>query len=278
MGLNSNIKIINSTTCHCCSLNVFKSIIKNKSIRLCDMRNSNDPMEVIAAGKYIINLIDDEYKKTNNKKYLLLKETFKECIPEFNPYVASFTNMVNKTIFKRYAEDGQGIGINFHSSYFGIGIYIVNDHKEIYYVPVVYDPYDSSHYALEVINYYIKEQITIEEATLELLKISCMYKTKEWKDEKEIRIFYVPSEKKLLGEKHFFEKGNKERSYYNLEFNKFETETIIENIILGPNFQKDKVQCIKEFLKKNKFEYVNVYSYEEAYRESLKKKIILGFS
>lgn len=51
MGLNSNIKIINSTTCHCCSLNVFKSIIKNKSIRLCDMRNSNDPMEVIAAGK-----------------------------------------------------------------------------------------------------------------------------------------------------------------------------------------------------------------------------------
>ncbi|MBS2905049.1 hypothetical protein KFV96_28455, partial [Klebsiella pneumoniae] len=63
-----------------------------------------------------------------------------------------------------------------------------------------------------------------------------------------------------------------------LEFNKFETEKIIENIILGPNFQKEKVQCIKEFLKKNKFEYVNVYSYEEAYRETLKKKIILGFS
>ena len=101
---------------------------------------------------------------------------------------------------------------------------------------------------------------------------------RKMKDEKEIRIFYVPSEKKLLGEKHFFEKGNKERSYYNLEFNKFETEKIIENIILGPNFQKEKVQCIKEFLKKNKFEYVNVYSYEEAYRETLKKKIILGFS
>ena len=41
MGLNSNKKMINSTTCHCCSLDVFESIIKNKSIRLCDMRNSN---------------------------------------------------------------------------------------------------------------------------------------------------------------------------------------------------------------------------------------------
>ena len=277
MGLNSNIKMINSTTCHCCSLDVFESILKNKAIRLCDMRNSNDPKEVIAAGEYIMRLIECEYKKTGNKKYIMLKENFKKYLPEFNPYVASFTNILNKTIFNRYADDGQGIGINFHSSDFGIGIYIVNDNKDIYYVPVVYDPKDSRKYALEIIKYYIQGDITIQEASLELLKISCMYKTKEWKDEKEIRIFYIPSEKKLLGEKNYFEKHNKKRSYYNLTFEKFEVDNIIENIILGPNFDEEKIKYIKQVLKENKFQNVNVYSYEEAYKESLKKKIILGY-
>ena len=277
MGLNSNKKMINSTTCHCCSLDVFESIIKNKSIRLCDMRNGNDSEEVIAAGEYILNLIDNEYKNTNNIKYLKLKEELRKSINQFNPYVASFTNIVNNTIFQRYAEDGQGIGINFHSSNFGIGMYIVNDHKDIYYVPVVYDPHDSSEYALKVMNYYLHESLDIEEAVLELLKISCMYKTREWKEEKEIRIFYIPSENNLLGEKHYFEKNNKKRSYYNLGFEEFDTENIIENIILGPNFQHNNVTYVKKILKENDFGYVNVYSYDEAYRECVKKKNILGY-
>ena len=277
MGLNSNMQIINSTTCHCCSLEVFESIIKNKSIRLCDMRNSNDPKEVIAASKYILELIDYEYSKTGNKKYIILKENFKEHLPEFNPYVASFTNMVNKTIFKRYAEDGQGIGINFHSSKFGIGIYIVNDHKDIYYMPVVYDTHDSRKYALEVIKYYLCGDLSIDGAVLELLKISCMYKTREWKDEKEIRIFYIPSGNNLLGEKHYFEKHNKKRSYYNLAFEKFDAKNIIENIILGPNFNENNEAYIRKLLEENDFGYVNVYSYDEAYKECVKKKDILGY-
>lgn len=106
MGLNSNIKIINSTTCHCCSLNVFKSIIKNKSIRLCDMRNSNDPMEVIAAGKYIINLIDDEYKKTNNKKYLLLKRRLKSVYQS----LIHTLHLLLIWLIKQYLKDMQKMG------------------------------------------------------------------------------------------------------------------------------------------------------------------------
>ncbi len=277
MGLNSNIKMLNSTTCHCCSLDVFESIIKDKSIRLCDMRNSNDPKEVIAAGEYILSLIEYEYKNTKNEKYLKLEEEFRKSLPEFNPYVASFTNIVNKTIFKRYAEDGQGIGINFHSSNFGIGIYLVNDHKDIYYIPVVYDPHDSSGYALEVIKYYLCGDLVVDEAVLELLKISCMYKTREWKEEKEIRIFYIPSENKLLGEKHYFEKHNKKRSYYNLAFEQFDSQNIIENIILGPNFNENNVVYVKELLKENALSYVNVYSYDEAYKECVNKKNILGY-
>ena len=277
MGLNSNIRIINSTTCHCCSFDVFESIIESKSIRLCDMKNSNDPKEVTAAGEYILSLIEFEYKKTENEKYMFLKENFKKHLPEFNPYVASFTNMVDRIIFERYAEDGEGIGINFHSSDFGIGVYIVNDHKDIYYVPVIYDPQDSREYAVKVIEYYINGYISIEEVTLELLKISCMYKTKEWKEEKEIRIFYIPSEKKLLGKKHYFNKHNKIRSYYNLTFDKFDANNIIENIILGPNFNKEKITYINKILRNNELEYVKVYSYEEAYKESLEKKNVLGY-
>lgn len=277
MGLNSNIRIINSTTCHCCSFDVFESIIKNKSIRLCDMKNSNDPKEVIAAGEYILSLIESGYIKTRNKKYMFLKENLKKNLPEFNPYVASFTNIIDRIIFERYADDGEGIGINFHSSDFGIGVYLVNDHKDIYYVPVIYDPKDSRQYAVKVIEYYINGYMSIEKATLELLKISCMYKTKEWKEEKEIRIFYIPSEKKILGEKYYFKKHNKMRSYYNLNFEKFDNNNIIENIILGPNFCKEKITYINKILKENKFGYVKVFSYEEAYKESLKKKNVLGY-
>ncbi|MDO5516706.1 MAG: DUF2971 domain-containing protein [Clostridium sp.] len=277
MGLNSNIKMINSTTCHCCSFNVFKSIIKDRAIRLCDMRNSNDPKEVIAASEYILSLIDKEYIETKNKKYLYLKENFKRELPSFNPYVVSFTNLVNDTIFMRYAENGEGVGINFHSSKFGIGIYLVNDHKDIYYVPIFYDPEDSKGFAMEVINAYLEEKIQIQKATLELLKISCMYKTREWKDEKEIRIYYIPSEKKLLGEKCYFEKQGKKRSYYNLTFDKFDKENIVEDVILGPNFNMNDIPKVKELLDENGFGYVSVYSYEKAYKESLEKVKELGY-
>lgn len=277
MGLNSNIKMINSTTCHCCSFDVFKSIIKDRAIRLCDMWNSNDPKEVIAASEYILSLIEEEYEKTNNKKYLLLREIFKTELPEFNPYVVSFTNLVNETIFARYAKNGEGVGINFHSSKFGIGIYLVNDHKDIYYVPVFYNPEDSKEFTMTIINAYIEEKIEIDEAALELLKISCMYKTPEWKDEKEIRIYYVPSEKKLLGDRLYFEKDGQKRSYYNLTFDKFDKENIVEDIILGPNFNMDNIPEVNALLNENGFGYVNVYSYEKAYEESLNKVKELGY-
>lgn len=277
MGLNSNIKMINSTTCHCCSFDVFKSIIKDRAIRLCDMRNSNDPKEVIAASEYILSLIDQEYTKTKNEKYLHLKDSFKKERPGFNPYVVSFTNLVNDTIFMRYAKNGEGVGINFHSSKFGIGIYLVNDHKDIYYVPVFYEPEGSKEFAMEVINAYLEGKIQKQEATLELLKISCMYKTREWKDEKEIRIYYIPSHKKLLGEKCYFEKHGKKRSYYNLTFDKFDKENIVEDIILGPNFNMDNIPEVNALLNENGFGYVNVYSYERAYEESINKVKELGY-
>lgn len=277
MGLNSNIKMINSTACHCCSFDVFKSIIKDKAIRLCDMRNTNDPNEVIAASEYILKLIDEEYLKCSDKKYAILKEKFIKDLKSFNPYVVSFTNIINKEIFNRYAKNGEGIGINFHSSNFGIGIYLENDHKDIYYVPVFYEPKGCKKFALNIINAYLNEIIDLNESTLELMKISCMYKTKEWKDEKEIRIYYVPSNKKLLGEKYYFEKDGKKRSYYKLSFDKFDKENIVESIILGPNFNTKNIKSVKDILTINNFTDVNIYSYESAYKESLNKFKNLGY-
>lgn len=68
------------------------------------------PKKSLAASEYILSLIEEEYEKTNYKKYLLLREIFKTELPEFNPYVVSFTNLVNETIFARYAKNGEGVG------------------------------------------------------------------------------------------------------------------------------------------------------------------------
>ena len=281
---------------HYCSLETFISIISNKCIRLSDLSKSNDYME----RKWIISIIEEALDKSlkdegiiidlrekywyedginNHIEYLLSMLKYK--VME-SSYIACFSRKGDLlSQWKAYGDDGKGVSIGFDSKL----LRKVNSNKnDIYIEDILYDKdeqiedirlsvNDAVTYMKNLFHddavrvgddfnkYFIEEFDAFCEVICDELEISsCYMKNPAFKEEDEVRIFYVPlisSEDNHLAIQeelsktrrfnnyvlkpiNFHARNDQIIGYADLSFEKLVQKNIISEVIIGPSSRVNK--------------------------------------
>ena len=112
---------------HYCSLEVFKSIIENECLWLCDVQKSNDSQERIHFEKIMLKQIELYIESDKEKHYLdivqilqSIKDAILSPLSSRKPiYSCSFSyNGDQLSQWRGYADDGYGVAIGFDSTVF----------------------------------------------------------------------------------------------------------------------------------------------------------------
>lgn len=219
---------------HYCSCETLMSILSNKTIRMSNIRKSNDFNEIVA----FLNIFRSALKTACNK---FLKEN-----PDTHPFVEFYENMnfdnvasaiLNDSIcyyatcfsedgdllsqWRGYAEDATGVSIGFNSDY------IINwaDNKRFKYMEINYDKQD----AFETQVCYILKELGKTKATMDrngylepsyyenainivintFLYNAVFYKDASFSEEKEWRVVFYP----LRKTQNYFIQQNFDQSY-----------------------------------------------------------------
>ena len=127
LDLGENIKAeVPKILYHYCSIDTFKEIIKNKTIRLSDIFKTNDSSEVIHVLKFLPALLNEEYVKNpfpfkykgidNEKAFDLIVSDINKNINDvkFSSYIACFSKLEDDLEqWNRYGDDGKGVAIGY---------------------------------------------------------------------------------------------------------------------------------------------------------------------
>ncbi|OBR90014.1 hypothetical protein CLRAG_36060 [Clostridium ragsdalei P11] len=280
---------------HYCSLETFISIISNKCIRLSDLSKSNDYME----RKWIISIIEEALDKSlkdegiiidlrenywyedginNHIEYLL--SMLKDRVME-SSYIACFSRKGDLlSQWRAYGDDGKGVSIGFDPKL----LRKVNSNKnDIYIEDILYDKDEQIEDIRLAVNgavtymknlfhddavrvsddfnkYFIEEFDAFCEVICDELEISsCYMKNPAFKEEDEVRIFYVPliSEDNHLAIQEelsktrrfnnyvlkpidFHARNDQIIGYADLSFEKLVQKNIISEVIIGPSSRVNK--------------------------------------
>lgn len=280
---------------HYCSLETFISIISNKCIRLSDLSKSNDYME----RKWIISIIEEALDKSlkdegiiidlrenywyedginNHIEYLLSMLKYK--VME-SSYIACFSrkgDLISQ--WRAYGDDGKGVSIGFDPKL----LRKVNSNKnDIYIEDILYDKDEQIEDIRLAVNgavtymknlfhddavrvsddfnkYFIEEFDAFCEVICDELEISsCYMKNPAFKEEDEVRIFYVPliSEDNHLAIQEelsktrrfnnyvlkpidFHARNDQIIGYADLSFEKLVQKNIISEVTIGPSSRVNK--------------------------------------
>lgn len=261
---------------HYCDLETFYKIINNETIRLSNIKKSNDLFET----KFIINYLlkeleqfinkineiisDENYKLSDSVASNLIDKYFNNNIAKMY-FVLSFSeekNMLNQ--WRNYGDEARGIAIGFNAAQlnslqtlesgfiFGKVIYDIKQVKESIenefkiFFERCYNLSDKDKYA-NFINFCYK-LVNV------FVYYAPMYKSPDFKDEQEWRLIYIPQKyTRNIDDKNFYEWhiGFEETTPENLNgFERLATGYICTNgglrAYIDLKFSKIKQSLIKE--------------------------------
>lgn len=256
---------------HYTSFNTINEILKNNSLRACDLKRLNDRNE----HKIWFDVFDQVIAKFSSKEDYTKYDVFLESIineiskyKKFDCFVTCFSferDLLSQ--WRAYGDDGQGICIAFEVSTFLSELYKHNDpnnefkllHGQLEYN---YEKVHNDIYKIiqDLIHSFIKSKLTCHDFFNMVDKKDEFHETckniylrmQDLKDssffeEREFRLFYQFSDDKK--EKQSFERNKRLIPFVNLSFG--ETKIPIKEIILGPALadKEEKIENLKDVLR-----------------------------
>lgn len=275
---------------HYCRLETFISIISNKCLRLADLSKSNDYME----RKWIMNIVEKAldqslknegisinlrenywYSDSINNHISYLLDMLRNYV-ERSSYITCFSrNGDLLSQWRAYGDDGRGVSIGFNPK---LLYKVASPKNKVYIEDVLYnkeeqiqhiqfDVMDSLEYMKSLFEsdkvrcsndfneYFIEEFDSFCEVVCKSLSItSCLMKNPAFREEDEVRIFYVPDlyddnyldlqaqlseinkfNNYVLYPIIFFARNDQIIGYSDLSFEKLIQKGIISEIIIGPS-------------------------------------------
>jgi len=268
---------------HYCPYDSFEKIIKSHSLWLSSSANMNDPMETKLFLKELSKEIDHFNKRCENKidkkvLFTLIKVNF------YCPFLFCLSDrpdMLDQ--WKAYGAACKGIMIGFDTAAFPIGkglpAYIgENDYKRnSSFLQIDYETKQQKAENYNILKKISRNEIDYSSAALFFSKIATLYKSKQWKSEREWRFFYTPTNivkddgkcKKIDGNFYISDikyRQNEKRGkipYYEMNFPK----NSIGKIILGPICKQTETD-IQNLLNDNGYDFsISILKSKIPYRE-----------
>lgn len=263
-----------------CSANSFMSIVKNKTLRFCDLYHMNDLSE-LQQGKLIYDQIIEksiEFSDDTKKKIdTVLKEFINRCI------LLSMSFSHKKDLLSQwrgYADDAKGFCLGFKAKYF--------TDLPIHLLEVEYDfekQFTLIMDSMRQIESHIQNGIDKENLHLicELQEVFSMIKNESFKEESECRLIYpifvdVDGEGKLYdafkgNEKYhkyvrdieFRLVGNTPTPYVDMDFTLGNSSMPLKEVIIGPKNRSTKLD-IELFLRTNGIQGAKISESLSTYR------------
>ncbi len=241
---------------HYCSMAVFKSIIENKELWLCNARHSSDSYEL----QYIIHIAKKmkENREISPEQYNEIDKFYKDL----QGYITCFSKKANLlSQWRGYADDGKGFSVGFYWDLMRDGDYLrLLEDSQMYFEPVKY--IDKN---LDVIKNFIKGFDEKNGLWGHWNKMVYWLEQYTWKadffkEEDEVRLIYIPTKNKgykidseILSKMEFRQTQGKISPFFRL---KFKTERI-SRIIIGPK-NNITVDEVKLFLMASGFDETSI--------------------
>lgn len=193
---------------HYCTVDSFIKIISNSTMRLFNIRKTNDPQEIKYLKPCVETIIDKVINKYNQEVNDEDKKSIPDVIEEINNrydmeskmfYTFCFSEASNKlSQWTRYSDDGRGIAIGFNAKLlYGLQ----NDKQRYRFDKIEYGTEKFKKRMFEIVDDYFEKTSAINPIEFEnlIFKIislfnSCapLFKSSFFSDEEEWRLIYNP--------------------------------------------------------------------------------------
>jgi hypothetical protein len=264
---------------HYCSVEALYAIIYNKKLWLSNSSYMNDKYEIIWTNNVVLEVIeklqdrlkDDQEKLTKLDKF---KEIYNSLEDKKHYFISFSENGDLLSQWRGYGNDAKGVSVGFKITDL--------DKKEHFCLQIGNETINSTDKKIgwENIDYDIEESVKKNilqilndnsnyEFTSAILKESATAsKHSSFQEEQEVRITYTPKDNspkdERLSDKKFRVSNGELIPYYEFEFKKNDSLQI-KSIILGSKCKLNESD-LRDFLKSNEFEEIDIIRSESSYR------------
>lgn len=269
---------------HYCRFDVCNKILKEQTLRLCDIYKMNDYKEIAWQKELLLEVLEN-YTINESAKEYILKTYDLNAKHIFISSLSKKRDLLSQ--WRSYGDDGQGIAIGFNLTELNIKFtppvfHIVKPEEKIGILECNYDFDEQKKFISDYIDYYldpdyrlsngekISKQSALLLACIDIKHFASQFKHPSFSEEKEIRIAYLaPDRGTVKYKKNVL--GNIEiqslckydnREYFPMRFIKKHS---VSEIIIGPKCEKN-IKDVKNYCEFLGYSNLNIFKSEIPYR------------